>query len=54
MDRCPKDEPTAKKLVWNKSSPHSRETLEKPFSSEGGGGGGGKGDLNFNFETEIV
>ena len=28
MDRCPKDVPTTKNLVWNKSSPHSREKLE--------------------------
>ena len=39
MDRCPKDEPTAKNSVWNKSSSHSREKLEKPV--RGGGGGGG-------------
>ena len=31
MDRCPKDEPTAKNLVCSKSSSHSREKkLEKP------------------------
>ena len=28
MDRCPKDEPTAKNLVCIKSSSHSREKLE--------------------------
>ena len=31
MGRCPKDAPTAKKLVWNKSSSHFLENLEKPF-----------------------
>ena len=30
MDRCPKDEPTAKNLVWSKSSAHFGEKLEKP------------------------
>ena len=25
MDMCPSDEPTAKNLVWNKNSSHSRE-----------------------------
>ena len=30
MDRCPKEEPAAKNLVWNKSSTYSREKLEKP------------------------
>ena len=30
MDRCPKDEPTAKNLVCPKSSSHSREKLENP------------------------
>ena len=27
----PQDVPTAKKLVWSKSSPHSRENLKKPI-----------------------
>ena len=36
MDRCPKNESTAKNLFWNKSSSHSLEKLEKPV---GGGGG---------------
>ena len=36
--QIPKDEPTSKNLVWNKSSSHSREKLEKAV---GGGGGGG-------------
>ena len=31
MDRCPKDEPTGKNLVWNKTSSHSQEKPEKPF-----------------------
>ena len=31
MDRHPKDVPTARKLVWNKSSLHFREKLEKPW-----------------------
>ena len=35
MDRYPKDEATAKNFVWNKSSSHSQEKLEKPV---GGGG----------------
>ena len=30
MDRCPKDEPTAKNLVCMETSSHSREKLEKP------------------------
>ena len=30
MDRYPKDEATAKNFVWNKSSSHSQEKLEKP------------------------
>ena len=34
MDRCPKDEPTAKSLVCKKNSSHSQEKLEKPV---GGG-----------------
>ena len=29
MDRCPNDETTAKNFVWNKSSSHSQEKLEK-------------------------
>ena len=37
MDKCPKDEPTGKNLVCNKSSSHFWEKLEKPV---GGGGGG--------------
>ena len=36
MDRCSKDEPAAKNLVYKKSSSHSREKLEKPV-------GGGEG-----------
>ena len=28
MDRYPKDVPAAKRLVWNKSSPHSDEKQE--------------------------
>ena len=35
MDRCPKDELTTKNLVWNKSSSHSREKLEKPVGGRG-------------------
>ena len=34
MDRCPKDETTAKNFVWNKSSSHFQEKLGKPL---GGG-----------------
>ena len=30
MDRCLKDEATAKNFVWNKSSSHSQEKLERP------------------------
>ena len=37
MDRCPKDEPTAKNLGCKSSYSHFREKLEKPV--EGGGGG---------------
>ena len=37
MDRYLKDETAAKNFVWNKSSSHSQEKLEKPA---GGGGGG--------------
>ena len=38
LDRCRKDEATAKNFVWCKSSSHSQEKLEKPV---GGGLGGG-------------
>ena len=31
MNRSLKDVPTAKKLVWNGSSPHSQDKLENPF-----------------------
>ena len=30
MDRCPKDEPAGKNLVYKKSSSYFREKLEKP------------------------
>ena len=40
MDRCPKDDPTAKNLVCKESSSHSREKLEKYLLGRGGGGGG--------------
>ena len=30
MDRCPKDEPVAKHLVYRKTSSHSPEKVEKP------------------------
>ena len=30
MDRYPKDEATTKNFVWNESSSHSQEKLEKP------------------------
>ena len=39
MDRCPKDEPVAKHLVYRKSSSHSPEKVEKPGWRGGGGGG---------------
>ena len=39
MDKCPKDEPTAKNLVRNKSSSHSRENWKNLFGRGGGGGG---------------
>ena len=34
MGKCPKDEATTKNFVWNESSSHSQEKLEKPV---GGG-----------------
>ena len=37
LDRCPKDEPTAKNLVCNKSSSNSRENVKKSFFLGGGG-----------------
>ena len=39
MDRYPKVEARAKNFVWNKSSSHSQEKLEKPVWGGGGGGG---------------
>ena len=35
MDRCPKDEPAAKNLFWNKSSSNSQEKLKKDPFGEG-------------------
>ena len=39
MDRCPKNEATAKNFVRNKSSSHSQEKWKNLLGGGGGGGG---------------
>ena len=57
MERCPKDEPTAKNLVCRESLFHSRERLEKHVSGGGGGGGVGVtltiGGLTYNYTYHV-
>ena len=43
MDRCPKNEPTAKNSVCKESSSRFQEKLEKSVERWGGGGGGDRG-----------
>ena len=40
MDRCPKDEPTAKNLVWKEALPIPEKNWKNPWPSEGQDGGG--------------